>query len=103
MPECPISLAKFAVCVGRWLGGSVAAPFTGTTEHALLAPQAEVIEIQSMYQVVVVSPENKAIFRPGQGGRARRAELDHTEGLKPGEKIIVQGFMKVRGRDSGHS
>jgi membrane fusion protein, multidrug efflux system len=41
---------------------------TGTTEHALLVPQAAVIEVQSMYQVVVVSPENKAMFRPVKVG-----------------------------------
>jgi membrane fusion protein, multidrug efflux system len=69
---------------------------TGTTEHALLVPQAAVIEVQSMYQVVVVSPENKAMFRPVKVGERVGPNWIVTEGLKPGEKIIVQGFMKVR-------
>jgi membrane fusion protein, multidrug efflux system len=69
---------------------------TGTTEHALLVPQAAVIEVQSMYQVVVVSPENKAMFRPVKVGERVGTNWIITEGLKPGEKIIVQGFMKVR-------
>jgi membrane fusion protein (multidrug efflux system) len=69
---------------------------TGTTEHALLVPQAAVIEVQSMYQVVVVSPENKAMFRPVKVGERVGPNWIITEGLKPGEKIIVQGFMKVR-------
>jgi len=69
---------------------------TGTTEHALLVPQAAVIEVQSMYQVVVVSPENKAMFRPVKVGERVGTNWIIKEGLKPGEKIIVQGFMKVR-------
>jgi membrane fusion protein (multidrug efflux system) len=69
---------------------------TGTTEHALLVPQAAVIEVQSMYQVVVVSPENKAMFRPVKVGERVGTNWIITEGLKAGEKIIVQGFMKVR-------
>lgn len=69
---------------------------TGTSEHALLVPQAAVIEVQSMYQVVVVTPENKAMFRPVKVGERVGPNWIITEGLKPGEKIIVEGFMKVR-------
>ncbi len=54
------------------------------------------IEVQSMYQVVVVSPENKAVFRPVKVGERIGTNWIITEGLKPGEKVIVQGFMKVR-------
>jgi membrane fusion protein (multidrug efflux system) len=69
---------------------------TGSSEHALLVPQAAVIEVQSMYQVVVVSSDNKAMFRPVKVGERVGTNWIITEGLKPGEKIIVQGFMKVR-------
>jgi len=69
---------------------------TGTSEHALLVPQAAVIEVQSMYQVVVVTPDNKAMFRPVKVGERVGPNWIITEGLKPGEKIIVEGFMKVR-------
>jgi membrane fusion protein (multidrug efflux system) len=69
---------------------------TGTSEHALLVPQAAVIEVQSMYQVVVVTPENRAMFRPVKVGERVGPNWIITEGLKPGEKIIVEGFMKVR-------
>ena len=61
-----------------------------------MVPQAAVIEVQSMYQVVVVSPENKAMFRPVKVGERVGPNWIITEGLKPGEKIIVEGFMKVR-------
>jgi membrane fusion protein, multidrug efflux system len=69
---------------------------TGTNENALLIPQAAVIEVQSMYQVVVISPENKAMFRPVKVGERVGANWIITEGLKPGERVVVQGFMKVR-------
>ena len=69
---------------------------TGTVEHALLVPQAAVIEVQSMYQVVVVSPDNKAMFRPVKVGERVGKDWIITEGMKPGEKVIVEGFMKVR-------
>jgi membrane fusion protein, multidrug efflux system len=69
---------------------------TGTSKNALLVPQAAVIEVQSMYQVVVVTPGNKAEFRPVKVGERVGTNWIITDGLKPGEKIIVEGFMKVR-------
>jgi membrane fusion protein, multidrug efflux system len=61
-----------------------------------LVPQAAVIEVQSLYQIVVVTPDNKAEFRPVKVGAKVGTNWIITEGLKSGEKIIVQGFMKVR-------
>jgi membrane fusion protein (multidrug efflux system) len=49
-----------------------------------------------MYQVVVVSPDNKAMFRPVKVGERVGKDWIITEGMKPGEKVIVEGFMKVR-------
>jgi membrane fusion protein (multidrug efflux system) len=69
---------------------------TGTSRNALLVPQAAVIEVQSMYQIVVVTPDNKAEFRPVKVGERIGPNWIITEGLKPREEIIVQGFMKVR-------
>jgi membrane fusion protein (multidrug efflux system) len=69
---------------------------TGTSRNALLVPQAAVIEVQSMYQIVVVTPDNKAEFRPVKVGERIGTNWIITEGLKPREEIIVQGFMKVR-------
>jgi RND family efflux transporter MFP subunit len=69
---------------------------TGTKKDALLVPQAAVIEVQSMYQIVVVTPDNKAEFRPVKVGEKIGTNWIVTEGLKSGEKIIVEGFMKVR-------
>jgi membrane fusion protein, multidrug efflux system len=69
---------------------------TGMNKDALLIPQAAVIEVQSLYQVVVVTPDNKASFRPVKVGERVGPDWVISEGLKPGDKVIVEGFMKVR-------
>jgi membrane fusion protein, multidrug efflux system len=69
---------------------------TGMTKDALLIPQAAVIEVQSLYQVVVVTPDNKASFRPVKVGERVGPNWVISEGLKAGERVIVEGFMKVR-------
>jgi membrane fusion protein (multidrug efflux system) len=69
---------------------------TGMDKNALLIPQAAVIEVQSLYQVVVLTPDNKASFRPVKVGERVGPNWVISEGLKPGEKVIVEGFMKVR-------
>jgi RND family efflux transporter MFP subunit len=69
---------------------------TGMDKDALLIPQAAVIEVQSLYQVVVLTPDNKASFRPVKVGERVGPNWVISEGLKPGEKVVVEGFMKVR-------
>jgi membrane fusion protein, multidrug efflux system len=65
-------------------------------QGAMLIPQAAVIEVQSMYQVAVVEPGNKAAFRIVKVGDRVGTDWIITDGLKPGDQVIVQGFMKVR-------
>jgi membrane fusion protein (multidrug efflux system) len=67
-----------------------------TNENAMLVPQQAVIEIQSMYTVAVVEPGNKAAFRMVKVGERVGTDWIVTEGLKPGDQVIVQGYMKVR-------
>jgi membrane fusion protein (multidrug efflux system) len=69
---------------------------TGDNKGALLVPQAAVIEVQSAYQVVVVGADNKASFRPVKVGDRVGNKWVITEGLKPGEKVVAEGFQKVR-------
>ena len=64
---------------------------TGTNKNALLVPQAAVMQVQSMYQLIVVTPENKASFRPVKVGERVGTNWIITEGLKPGEKGVVEG------------
>jgi len=68
----------------------------GENKNALLVPQAAVIEVQSAYQAVVVGSDRKASFRPIKVGPRVGSNWVVTEGLKAGEKVIAEGFQKVR-------
>jgi membrane fusion protein, multidrug efflux system len=67
-----------------------------TVENALLVPQKAVTEMQSAQTVFVVGPDNKVQLRSVV--LADRVGTDYivTEGLKAGEKIVVEGIQKVR-------
>jgi membrane fusion protein (multidrug efflux system) len=69
---------------------------TADNKNALLVPQAAVIEVQSQYQVIVLSPENKAQFRPVKVGDRVGPNWIVTEGLKPGDRVVVNGIQKVQ-------
>jgi membrane fusion protein, multidrug efflux system len=68
----------------------------GTEKDALLIPQRAVNEVQGEYQVVVLSAENKAEFRSVQVGERSGDDWIITKGLKPNERIVVEGFQKLR-------
>lgn len=69
---------------------------TSVAKNALLIPQASVIEVQSLYQVVVVTPDNKAVFRPVKMGERVGTNWIVTEGLQPGERVVVDGILKLQ-------
>jgi RND family efflux transporter MFP subunit len=69
---------------------------TGFSENALLVPQPAVIEVQSQYQIIVVTPENKAVYRPIKVGDRVGPNWIVTEGLKPGERVVVDGIERLR-------
>ncbi len=69
---------------------------TGDNKNALLVPQVAVIEVQSAYQVVVIGPDNKASYRSVKVGDRVGSDWIITDGLKPGEKVIAEGFQRVR-------
>jgi membrane fusion protein, multidrug efflux system len=64
--------------------------------NALLVPQPAVIEVQSLYQVIVVSPDNKATFRSVKVGDRVGPNWIITDGLKPSERVVVEGILKVQ-------
>jgi membrane fusion protein (multidrug efflux system) len=69
---------------------------TETRRGALLVPQRAVQELQGAYQVAVVGADNKVAMRTVKAG-ARVGDLwVINEGLKPGERIVVEGLQKVR-------
>jgi membrane fusion protein, multidrug efflux system len=69
---------------------------TGNNRNALLVPQSAVMEVQSMYQLIVLTSENKAMFRPVKVGERVGPNWIITEGLKPGERVVVEGILKLQ-------
>ena len=67
-----------------------------TQNGALLVPQRAVNELQGSYQVAVVGRDDKVSIRPVTVGERVGKMWIVTEGLKPGERVIVEGLMKVR-------
>ena len=67
-----------------------------TKKGALVVPEEAVTELQGSYQVAVVRDDNKASIRPVKVGQRFGGMWEITEGLKPGERVIVQGAQKVQ-------
>jgi RND family efflux transporter MFP subunit len=63
---------------------------------AMVIPQEAVNELQGSYQVAVVGDDNKVSIRPVKMGERIGAMWEVTEGLKPGDKVVVQGIQKAR-------
>jgi membrane fusion protein (multidrug efflux system) len=63
---------------------------------AMVVPQEAVNELQGNFQVAVVDQNNKVSIRPVKMGERIGAMWEVTEGLKPGDKVVVQGLQKVR-------
>ena len=69
---------------------------TKTREHAILIPQRAVTEMQGSYQVAVVTPENKVDIRPVKVGQRSGSLWIINQGLKAGERVVVEGLQKVK-------
>jgi RND family efflux transporter MFP subunit len=67
-----------------------------TQPDALLVPQRAVIELQGSYQVAVVDGDDKVSIRPVSVGDRVGNLWIVREGLKPGERVVVEGLLKVR-------
>jgi len=67
-----------------------------TQNGALLVPQRAVIELQGSQQVAVVGSDDKISIRPVTVGERIGNLWIVTEGLKAGERVVVEGLMKVR-------
>ncbi len=67
-----------------------------TKTGALLVPQKAVVELQGSYQVAVVGSDNKVSLRTVKVGERIGAMWIVDQGLKPGERVVVEGVQKVR-------
>jgi membrane fusion protein (multidrug efflux system) len=67
-----------------------------TLSAALVVPQRAVKEIQGLYQLAVVGPDNKVTLRTVKTGPRFGDLWVISEGLKPNERIVVEGLQRVR-------
>ena len=67
-----------------------------TRKGALLVPQKAVTELQGSYQLAVVGNDNKVTLRTVKVGERTGALWIVNEGLKPEERVVVEGVQKVR-------
>ena len=63
---------------------------------ALLIPQRSVTDMQGKYLVAVVGADNKVSIRPVKVAERIASDWIIEEGLKPGEKVVVEGTQKVK-------
>ena len=66
-----------------------------SVQNALVVPQEAVTELQGSFQVAVVD-QNKVSIRPVKTGERIGAMWQITDGLKPGDKVVVEGVQKAR-------
>jgi membrane fusion protein (multidrug efflux system) len=67
-----------------------------TQNGALLVPQRAVTELQGSQQVAVVTGDDKVSIRLVAVGDQVGNMWIVTAGLKPGERVVVEGLQKVR-------
>jgi len=68
----------------------------GVKARALLVPQRAVMELQGAYQVAFVGADQKVDIRPVKVGQQVDSLWVIEEGLRPGERVVVEGLQKVR-------
>jgi membrane fusion protein (multidrug efflux system) len=65
-------------------------------ENALLVPQKAVTEMQSAQVVYIVNKDDKIALRSVTLGDRAGQDYIVTEGVKPGDRVVVEGLQKVR-------
>jgi len=68
---------------------------TVTIHGALLVPQPAVSELQGTYQVAVLDGANKVSVQPVKVGDRVGSMWVIREGLKPGQRVVVEGVQKA--------
>jgi membrane fusion protein (multidrug efflux system) len=68
----------------------------GMHRDATLVPERAVSELQGTYQLAVVGEDNKVAIRPVRLGQRLGNLWVVEEGVRPGERVIVEGLQKVR-------
>lgn len=68
----------------------------GARPDSILVPERAVAELQGKNFVWLIDPENKATQRPVKVGETFDGRVMILEGLKPGDRIVVEGVQKLR-------
>jgi membrane fusion protein, multidrug efflux system len=63
---------------------------------AILVPQRAVNEMQGAYQVAVIGADDKAQVRTVRAAERIGSLWVIEEGLRPGERVVVEGFSRVK-------
>ncbi len=66
------------------------------SENAILVPQQAVQRMPNGSVVMVVGTDNKVAPRPVKANTAHGDSWIVSEGLKPGDRVIVEGFQKAQ-------
>jgi membrane fusion protein (multidrug efflux system) len=67
-----------------------------TRKGALLVQQRAVQELQNLYSVAVVSPDNKVAFRNVKVGQKVDNLWVIDEGVALGDKVVVEGLQRIQ-------
>ncbi len=67
-----------------------------TKTGALLVPQRAVQELQNLYSVAIIDASNKVGFRNVKVGQRVGSDWVIEDGVKPGERIVVEGLQPIR-------
>jgi membrane fusion protein (multidrug efflux system) len=63
---------------------------------SILVPQRAISELQGSYQVAVVQADNKIHIQPVRVGERTGTQWVIEEGLRPGDRVVVEGNQKIR-------
>ena len=87
------SNADFVLRPGQY--GQVRAQ-TQTKVNALVVPQRAVTQLQGSYQVFTVDSQNKAHIQTVKVGEQTSSQWVIESGLKPGDRVVVEGLQKAK-------
>ena len=65
-------------------------------QNALVIPQAAITEQQGNYEVDVVAQDNRVAIRPVKVGERVGTMWVVQDGLKPGDRVVVEGQQMLR-------
>jgi membrane fusion protein (multidrug efflux system) len=69
---------------------------TQVRQNVVLVPQRAVLQVQNLRSVYTVEAGNKIAARPVTTGERVGENWIIESGLKPGDRVVVEGLMKVR-------